>query len=107
MGIAHNCGFECNPALLTGIRTTDSWSETVFDLATVPTSLGGSEGVVQCWQVAGMDERPSFRKSFGWGTRLVAVNLPVPRIALEPAGLRVEAPDPQLRTGESQLQPIV
>ena len=49
IGIVHDGAFERYPALVAEIRATDSRSETVFDLAAATSTLGSSEGGVQCW----------------------------------------------------------
>src|SRR5262245_12394793 len=54
-----------------------------------------------------MDQRPRTCKHFGWGVALVAMNLPVSRIALKVASLCVEAPHPELGTVERQRKSIM
>src|SRR5262245_23839624 len=54
-----------------------------------------------------MDERPRIGEHFGRGVALVAMNLPVSRIARKVASLCVETPHAELGTIESQLKSII
>ena len=105
--LAHDCTFDRNPAFSTTALLISARCETVFGPTAAARTTQCRKSGVQLGKVVWMDLRPHLREGLWCRFRAMSVNMSIAHVIFEAARFQLKAPDTELGTIESQLQPMV